>query len=57
MYALRETDYKIKMAAHSGGVDWTPIVKSILSANFGCFTKSDLLELSKAIIKRYNIIF
>lgn len=40
------------MAANSGGVEWACVVKPIISS-YGSFTKSDVIELSKAIIKRF----
>lgn len=39
------------MAANSGGVEWASVVKQVLSSY--SFTKSDVIELSKAIIKRF----
>lgn len=46
-----------KMAAKSGGgVDWSSIIKPILAASYGTFNKNEIIELIKAIIKRYIII-
>ncbi|XP_044730066.1 E3 ubiquitin-protein ligase UBR4 isoform X3 [Chrysoperla carnea] len=39
------------MAANSGGVEWSSIIKPILSATYGSFNKSDVLDLASAIIK------
>lgn len=44
------------MAANSGGVEWSSIIKPILSATYGSFNKSDVLDLASAIIKRFAFI-
>jgi hypothetical protein len=44
----------VKMAACSGGVEWTTIIKPILAASYGSFNKSDITNFVKGIIKRYN---
>lgn len=41
------------MAATSGGVEWSSIIKPILSASYGSVNKHDILELCSAINKRY----
>lgn len=41
------------MAADSSGVEWASIVKPILAASYGSFNKNDVIELVKAIIRRY----
>lgn len=41
------------MAASSGGVEWSSIIKPILSASYGSVNKHDVLELCSAINKRY----
>lgn len=43
----------VKMAAHSGGVDWAAIAKPILSSNYGNLSKTDVLNIIKAILRRY----
>lgn len=42
------------MAASSGGVEWSSIIKPILSASYGSVNKYDVLELCSAINKRYH---
>lgn len=37
------------MAAHSGGVDWTSVIKPLL--NSGSLSKNDLNNLTKTILK------
>ncbi|XP_051158982.1 E3 ubiquitin-protein ligase UBR4 isoform X2 [Leptopilina boulardi] len=40
------------MAAKSGGsVDWSSIIKPILSASYGSFNKNEIIDLVKAIVK------
>ncbi|CAH1119052.1 unnamed protein product [Phaedon cochleariae] len=39
------------MAASSGGVDWSSVLKPLLSANYETSNKSELIELCSAIIK------
>ncbi|XP_076048949.1 E3 ubiquitin-protein ligase-like protein poe isoform X2 [Oratosquilla oratoria] len=39
------------MAAVSGGVEWSQLVKPILAASYGSINKQDLPELVKAIVK------
>lgn len=43
------------MASASGGVDWAAVIKPILAASYGSYNKSEVLELIKAINKRYGI--
>lgn len=44
------------MASASGGVDWAAVIKPIFAASYGSYNKSDVLELIKAINKRYEIV-
>ncbi|KAK7074739.1 hypothetical protein SK128_016300, partial [Halocaridina rubra] len=39
------------MAATSGGVEWSQMVKPILAASYGSVNKQDIPELVKAIVK------
>ncbi|XP_074029001.1 E3 ubiquitin-protein ligase-like protein poe [Leptinotarsa decemlineata] len=39
------------MAASSGGVDWTSVLKPFLSANYETSNKTELIELCSAIVK------
>ncbi|ROT75024.1 putative protein purity of essence [Penaeus vannamei] len=39
------------MAATSGGVEWSQLVKPILAASYGSVNKQDLPELVKSILK------
>lgn len=39
------------MAAHSGGVDWSSVIKPLLSSNCGSLSKNDLNNLTKTILK------
>lgn len=40
------------MAAFSGGVEWSNVVKPILSASYGSFNKNDVTDLVNSIIQR-----
>ncbi|XP_037957840.1 protein purity of essence isoform X2 [Teleopsis dalmanni] len=41
-----------KMAAHSGGgIDWSSVVKPLLSSRFGVLNKSEINNLTKAILR------
>lgn len=40
------------MASASGGVDWAAVIKPILAACYGLYSKSEALDLIKAINKR-----
>ncbi|XP_055857167.1 protein purity of essence [Episyrphus balteatus] len=39
------------MAAHSGGTDWSSVVKPLLSNNYGSLNKTDVLNIIKAITR------
>lgn len=45
------------MAAFSSGVEWSNMVKPILSASYGSFSKNDVTDLVQSIIQRYLISF
>lgn len=45
------------MASASDGVDWAAVIKPILAASYGSYNKTEVLELIKAINKRYEYVF
>jgi len=40
------------MAASSGGVEWTTIIKPILAASYGSPGKSDIANFVRGILRR-----
>lgn len=42
------------MAASSGGVDWSLVLKPFLSPNYECSSTTELIELCSTIVRRYD---
>lgn len=49
--------WQITMAASSGGVDWTTVLKPFLSKNYESSNPAEVIELCSAIVKRYELCY